>query len=411
MSNHIQLKQTKKKKRSIRNPDFSLRDELRYQMDVELMLQNVDSPSFVIDEKVLRRNAMLMHDIQLKTGAKIILALKAFSSFTSFPVLQPFLSGTTASSLHEAKLAKEEFGKEVHVYSPAYKTTEFAEMMNFSDHITFNSTSQLKQFLPQLKNCHKKIDIGLRINPEISLVKTELYNPCKPYSHFGVTKQEFDYSILNDIDGLHFHCLCGLNSDALERTLTHIEKHFHHALKAVKWVNFGGGHSITSPDYNVAHLCDLLKNFQKKYNVQVILEPGEAVVYQAGYLVAQVVDIMRNKKDIAILDTSATAHMPDIIEMPYRPHIASAGQPEEFDFTYRLAGATCLSGDIIGDFSFKAPLQIGQKLIFFDMAQYTMVKTTHFNGIQLPSIAKLTVDGSLETVKTFGYEMFKQRLS
>lgn len=407
----------KVKRKSLKKPsfsrkkivDFSIRKQQSLQEKAVDILGDITTPSFVIDESVLDRNGQLMKMIQDQTGCDIILALKAFSSFTSFPTLIPYLKGSTASSLYEARLAYEEFGKEVHVYSPGYVEHEFDELLSYSDHLNFNSISQLTKFASRVKDAGKQL--GLRLNPEYSEVKTMLYDPCQPFSRFGVTKAEFDDAVIPLLDGIHFHCLCGLNADTLERTLYHLEQNFEHVLHHVKWVNFGGGHTITAPDYNVDLLCQLIINFQKKYDVKVILEPGEGVVYQAGYLVAEVLDIMHNNINIAVLNTSATTHMPDILEMPYRPNIANAGQPNEFDYTYRLTGMTCLSGDIIGDFSFTKPLEIGQKLVFFDMAQYSIVKTTHFNGVPLPSLAKVTKDGELKMVKTFGYETFKSRLS
>jgi carboxynorspermidine decarboxylase len=377
---------------------------------MKLPLDQITTPCYVCDEDRLESNLKILRSVKEQTGCKIILALKAFSMYALFPLIKQYLSGTAASSLYEAKLGHEEFNKDVHVYSPAYSRDEIDEICSYASHITFNSLSQWHQFKPLVK---KDMSCGIRLNPEYSEVKTPLYDPCQQYSRFGITKKELSDQSLEGISYLHFHTLCGLGVDSLERTLHVLEDKFGAILdlEKIKWVNFGGGHHITQKNYDTKKLCSLITSFQDKHQVTVILEPGEGIVLNAGYLVTSVLDIMRNEKEIAILDTSATAHMPDVLEMPYRPDLIEAGEANQYSYTYKLAGVTCLSGDVIGEYSFKKPLAIGDKLVFEDMAQYTMVKNTMFNGIPLPAIASYTKKNGLQIYKTFGYDTFKNRLS
>ena len=378
---------------------------------MELDTTRIPTPCYVIDEAALDENLKILDAIQQKTGCKILLALKGFAMFSVFPLIRRYLSGITASSLDEARLGFEEFGKEVHVYAPAYKPSEFDELLTYGDHIVFNSFSQWRHFKSILSKRGKPLKCGIRINPEHSEVDTAIYDPCSPFSRLGVTRQALEKEDLAGISGLHFHTLCEKNADALERTLKIFEDNFGPVIHTMEWVNFGGGHHITRKDYQKDLLCQLIERVKHRYSVEVYLEPGEAVVLDTGVLVSSVLDIIHNRMDIAILDTSATAHMPDVIEMPYRPGIIGAGLTEEYPFTYRLGGLTCLAGDIIGDYSFKEPLHIGSKLIFQDMAHYTMVKNNTFNGIRLPSIAIQDRKGKIQIVKQFGYEDYRNRLS
>jgi carboxynorspermidine decarboxylase len=357
-------------------------------------------------------NLAILGRVQEETGCKILLAFKGFAMFSVFPVISEYLAGAATSSLDEARLAHEEFGGEVHLYAPAYKEAEFPELISYADHISFNSFSQWRRFRPLIAGADKVIKCGIRVNPQHSEVETPVYDPCSRYSRLGVTAEHFDETALDGITGLHFHTLCELNEDALERTLAVVEERFGAYLGQMEWVNFGGGHLITDPEYDVDKLCRLITDFRERYQVDVYLEPGEAIALDAGVLVASVLDIVENEKQIAILDTSAAAHMPDVLEMPYRPDIEGAGEPGELAHTYRLAGATCLAGDVIGDYSFAEPLTAGSKLAFIDMAHYTMVKNNTFNGIRLPTIAVYDAEGDeLTVVREFGYEDFRNRLS
>jgi carboxynorspermidine decarboxylase len=339
------------------------------------------------------------------------LALKAFAMFDQFGLIRKYLDGTCASGLYEARLGREEFQKEVHTFSPIYTEDEFEDILHLSDHIIFNSFTQWERFKPI---CLKKADthrFGLRINPEHSEVETALYDPCAPGSRLGIRQADFEGKDLEGISGLHFHVLCENNADALERTLGAVEKRFGDLLPTLQWMNFGGGHHITRRDYDRDLLCRLVSEFQEAYGVAVYLEPGEAVALNAGVLLATVQDVVRNEMDIAILDVSVTCHMPDILEMPYRPEVHGADLPRKKPHTYRLAGASCLAGDVIGDYSFDRPLEIGDRLLFMDMAHYTMVKTTMFNGVKHPAIAAWnSTTGQLRIVRRFAYEDFKSRL-
>lgn len=379
---------------------------------MKIPLENIPTPCYLLNEGVLEKNLKVLKSVQDKSGAKIILALKGFACWQVFPLIRKYLAGTAASSLDEARLGFEEFGPKVHLCGPAYRENEFKELLLYCSHITFNSFSQWQKFKPLVKRCKKKISCGIRVNPQHSEVRIPLYDPCAQYSRLGVTAKEFQPEELDGISGFHFHNLCELNADALERTLAAVEDKFGKYLKGMEWVNFGGGHHITRPDYDIARLCRLVKSFQERYGCQVYLEPGEAVALNAGILVAQVLDIVRNEREIAVLDTSAAAHMPDILEMPYRPKIVNAGEPGEYRHTYRLTGLTCLAGDVIGDYSFRKPLKAGAKLIFLDMAHYTMVKNNTFNGVRLPSIVFYQPKTrKVRVVKTFGYQDYRNRLS
>lgn len=372
--------------------------------------QNVKTPCFVVDEKRLTDNLKILKDVSQRAGCKILLAQKAFSMFYAYPLISKYLAGTTASGLYEARLGKEKFGGETHVFSPAYREDEFEEILKYADDIVFNSPTQVKKYAQKAKSLGKSV--GLRVNPECSTQEGHaIYDPCSPGSRLGTTLGNFDESILPLLDGLHFHTLCEQNSDDLETTAKAFEEKFGKYLRGMKWLNFGGGHHITRKDYDREKLISVVKHFREKYDVEVYLEPGEAVVLNAGFLVSTVLETMNNGMDIAILDTSAACHMPDIIEMPYRPPLMNSGEPNEKAFTYRLGGPTCLAGDVIGDYSFDEPLKEGDRVIFEDMALYTMVKTNTFNGMPLPSILYRKSDGEIITVKTFGYEDFVSRLS
>ena len=372
---------------------------------------SIHTPCYVIDTDALKSNLEVLDSVQRRTGCKILMALKGFAMFAVFPIIRQYLHGVAASSLDEARLGYEEFGKQVHVFSPAYKEEEFPEILNYSDHIVFNSFSQWDRFKPHFHGPEKEVFCGIRVNPEHSEVKVPIYDPCGPFSRLGVTLKNFEANNLDGISGLHFHNLCELNADSLDRTLTAFEEKFGRFLNNMQWVNFGGGHHITRKDYDLELLCSLISSFKSRYPVEVFLEPGEAIALNTGVLVTSVLDIIHNEMEIAILDTSAAAHMPDVLEMPYRPEISGAGKPGQYSFTYRLGGLTCLAGDVIGDYSFPEPLKVGSKLIFLDMAHYTMVKNNTFNGVRLPSIA-LQGDGkSPVIIRTFGYENYRNRLS
>ena len=369
----------------------------------------VKSPCYVLDEKRLRRNMEILSDIQQKTGVKIICALKGYSFWRSFPIIAEYLPGATASSLNEARLAKEEMGKEVHVFAPAYEDGEIDQILSLADHITFNSFSQWTRFRD--KALQAGVSCGIRVNPQYSTVETDLYNPCGKFSRLGVTETEFKPELLDGIDGLHFHALCEQDADALEGVLAAFEKHFGRFLPQMKWVNFGGGHHITRKDYHRDQLVDLLNDFKKRHpHLEVIMEPGEAIGWQTGELVANVVDLVHNEMDIAILNVSVSAHMPDCLEMPYRPNVTGADLPGVKKFTYKLTGNTCLAGDQLGDFSFDKPLQVGDTIIFEDMIHYTMVKTTFFNGVRHPNIGMFDMDGKFHLLHEFTYEQFKEKL-
>ena len=374
-------------------------------------INNVPSPCFVVDLSLLRNNLSILEHVQEKSGGSIILALKGFAMFSTFSEIRKVLGGTTASSLNEAKLGAEEFGGDVHGYAVAYLEHEFDEWLKRAHHLTFNSVSQWKQFGPRALEVG--VSCGLRINPEYSEVSTALYNPCRRGTRFGITADLLADVNLTGLEGLHFHTMCEQGADTLERTLYEVEERFGAWLPDMQWINFGGGHHITRPGYEVDRLIGLIRNFRERYEVDVILEPGEAVALNTGFLVASVVDLLTSgTQDIAILDTSATAHMPDVLEMPYRPDIMGGWDPLEKEHTYMLGGLTCLAGDEIGLYSFDDPLKVGQRLLFTDMAHYTMVKSSTFNGVDLPSIATFDPDsGEVSVVREFGYADFRNRLS
>ncbi|MDP4180825.1 MAG: carboxynorspermidine decarboxylase [Bacillota bacterium] len=375
-------------------------------------INSLPTPCYIVDERLLTKNLEILHSVQERTGCSILLALKGFSMYSVFPLVGKYLKGITSSSLFEARLGREEMGKEVHIYAPAYIDEEFDQIVKYCDHIVFNSFDQWNRFKSKVKNAaNKKIECGIRVNPEYSEISTPIYNPCYKYSRLGVTLSNFRPDELEDIDGLHFHTMCEQNSDTLERTIKVVDEKFGEYIKKMKWINLGGGHHITRPDYDIETLIRSILFFKNKYGVDVYLEPGEAIALNTGFLVAKVLDVVDNGMKIAILDTSAACHMPDVLEMPYRPNIINSGKPDEYAYTYRLGGLTCLAGDIIGDYSFKEPLKPGDKLVFCDMAHYTMVKNNTFNGVNLPSIALYNEKDGIKIIKKFGYDDFKTRLS
>lgn len=382
-------------------------------------VSRVPSPCFVVDEVAVERNLKILNRVQKESGAKVLAALKAFSMWNLAPRVSKYLSGTCASGLHEARLGREEYGGEVHVFSAAYTETDLREILEIADHVVFNSFGQWQRFQPLLKAAKEvrpQLQFGLRINPQHSEGDVAIYDPCAPCSRLGIPLSQFEGQSLEghaiEITGLHFHTLCEQGVEPLKRTLAAVEAQFGDVLHKMQWVNFGGGHHITRPDYHVDELIELVKTFSEKYNVQVFLEPGEAVAIHTGVLVSEVLDLTWNDMNLAILDTSATCHMPDTLEMPYRADILGAGLPEQYPHTYRLGGMTCLAGDVIGDYSFNQPLKVGERLVFDDMSHYTMVKTTTFNGINLPAIAIWNSEtDELRLVKQFGYDDFKSRLS
>ncbi len=376
-----------------------------------LKVSSLPTPCYVVDEGLILKNLEILYNVSERTGAKILLAQKAFSMYELYPLIGRYLSGTTASSLFEARLGYEEMGGETHVFAPAYKESDMDELVKICDHIVFNSFSQWDKYRDKVKSAEREIECGLRINPEYSEIETEIYNPCAEGSRMGVKLDELKKHGIDGLDGIHFHTMCEQNSDVLWRTVQIIDEEFGEFLKQVKWVNFGGGHHITRPDYDIETLVRSIELIRDKYGVQVYLEPGEAVALNAGYLVSEVLDIVNNGIDIAILDTSAACHMPDVLEAPYRPPLEDGGEPGEKKYTYRLSCPTCLAGDVIGDYSFDEPLKPGDRLIFGDMAIYTMVKNNTFNGINLPSIILKTTDDEYRLIKEFGYEDFKARLT
>jgi len=368
------------------------------------------TPYFLVDEKKLVKNLEILKQVSDRTGCKILLAQKAFSMFYAYPLLRKYLAGTTASGLYEAKLGHENFGGETHVFSPAYREEEFEELLQYADDVVCNSLGQVRKYAKKAKLAGKSV--GLRINPECSTQEGHaIYDPCASFSRLGTTLENFDEALLPLLDGLHFHTLCEQGADALEITLKAVEEKFGRYLSRMKWLNLGGGHHITREDYDVEALAEMVKRLKETYGVEVYLEPGEAVVLQAGFLVSEVLEVVHNGMDIAILDTSAACHMPDVLEMPYRPPVKDSGLPGEKACTVRLAGPTCLAGDVIGDYSFDTPLKPGDQVVLEDMALYTMVKTNTFNGMPLPDIVWEGIDGKRKLVKRFGYEDFKNRLS
>jgi carboxynorspermidine decarboxylase len=382
-----------------------------------LLEQNIDqipSPCYVVEESLLRRNLALIRSVAQRADVDIILAFKAFALWKSFPIFREYISHTTASSLFEARLAKEEFGSKAHTYSPAYMEEEFEEILDYSNHITFNSLSQYERFALKVQG---RASVGLRVNPEYSEIETELYNPCAPGSRFGILAQDLPAQLPGDIEGFHIHCHCESGSDVFARTLIHIEEKFSKWFPQIKWINFGGGHLMTRKDYDVELLIKTLQDFHARYpHLKVILEPGSAFAWQTGSLVTKVVDIVENAGvKTAIINASFTCHMPDCLEMPYQPAIRHAkGQEangrEQEEFVYRIGGNSCLSGDFMGWWRFDHELQIGETLIFEDMIHYTTVKTNMFNGIGHPSIGMLHEDGTFELFRKFTYEDYRDRM-
>lgn len=373
--------------------------------------QGLKTPCYLMDHAAFHRNGLILKRVEEETGAKVLLAQKAFACFNLYPTLRNYLAGTAASGLHEARLGAEEFGGEVHVFSPAYTPEELTDLLKISDHLVFNSLSQWTRYREEVLAAERHVSAGLRINPEYAEAVAEIYNPCAPGSRFGVLASLMNEADLEGIEGLHFHTLCEQGADALERTLQHVIAKFDSHLKRMKWLNMGGGHLITSPGYDVDRLIRIIREVQNRYpNLQIYLEPGEAISTGTGVLVGSVIDLVENGMQIAVLDVSATAHMPDVLEMPYRPDVGEAGAPGEKAHSYRLGAPTCLSGDVIGDYSFDRPLEIGQQIVFHDMSHYTMVKNTTFNGVRLPSIAILQEDGEIEIVREFYYDDYKSRL-
>jgi len=381
-------------------------------IDTEKILQLAPSPAYVVDLGRLRYNLAILDHVQQRSGAKILMALKAFSMWSVFPLIRQYLQGVCASSPWEARLGREEFGGEVHSFAAAFKESDAVELLQISDHLVFNSFGQLERFRPLWEKEAGRVSIGLRVNPEHSEGHTPIYDPCAPKSRLGIPLAEFEGKSLAGVDGLHFHTLCEQLFDPLARTAKVFEERFGKFLPGMKWLNLGGGHHITREGYDIDGLVELVKHFRGKYGVEVYLEPGEAIAIGTGVLVSEVLDVVHNEMDIAILDVSATCHMPDVLEMPYRPVISGGGDAGVKAHTYRLAGPSCLAGDVIGDWSFEEPLRPGDRLVFEDMSHYTMVKTTTFNGIQHPAICTWEPDsGELKVVRRFGYEDFKGRLS
>ncbi|MGA7964756.1 MAG: carboxynorspermidine decarboxylase [Gammaproteobacteria bacterium] len=373
---------------------------------------NLPSPSYVCDLTRLENNLKLLAHVKKESGAKVILALKGFAMWSTFDLVSQYLDGATASGLHEALLAHEEMRGEVHTYSPAFKEEEIEKIASISDHLVFNTPAQFKRFSAMAKAVNPNISISLRVNPEYSSSPVDLYNPCGLFSRLGTTLANFDERIVGELDGLNFHALCEQNVDALEGVLEAFEAKFGSYIDKMKYINFGGGHHITRKDYDVAKLIAVIRAFKARHNnIEVYLEPGEAVGWQTGELVATVLDVFHNGMDVAILDTSAEAHMPDTLAMPYRADVRGSGEAGEKAYTYRLGGNTCLAGDIMGDYSFDRPLEVGDRLIFEDQIHYTFVKNTTFNGIKLPSLVLVTQEGEVKVVKEFGYEDYKMRLS
>ena len=384
-------------------------------------MQELKTPCYIIDEKKLKENLTILRDLEQKSGCHVLLAQKAFSMYRLYPLMGEYLSGTTASGLYEARLGKEEMGKENHVFAPAYKKDDMKELVEICDHIIFNSFSQyethrdmIQAHNTALNEKQKKVSIGIRVNPECSTQgEHAIYDPCASGSRLGVTKANFPDTLPADIEGLHFHTLCEQDSDDLIKTFHVFEEKFGSYLKSeqIKWLNLGGGHHITRKGYHLKELEDLISYIKETYQVEVYLEPGEAVALNAGYLLTEVMDIVKNDLDILILDASAACHMPDVLEMPYRPPLKDAYPAGEKKYTHRLSSLTCLAGDVIGDYSFEKEIHIGDKLLFEDMAIYSTVKNNTFNGIPLPAIVLRKEDGTTETIKEFGYEDFKGRLS
>jgi len=388
---------------------------MRMERFKRLDARRLPSPCFVVDEVAVEENLRVLARVQRESGAKVLLALKAFSMFSLAPLVARYLSGTCASGLHEARLGREEFGGEVHTFCAAFTERDLQQVLQISDHVVFNSCSQWDRFRAMALAAQERrpgLEFGLRVNPEHSEGKVALYDPCAPGSRLGIPLSQFRPEALDGISGLHMHTLCEQDFPPLQRTVAAFEERFGPFIQRMRWINFGGGHHITRSDYQVDELIDMLVRFRERHGVQLYLEPGEAIAYHCGVLVSEVLDLTWNGVAQAILDTSATCHMPDVIEMPYRAQVIGAGESGEHGHTYRLGGQTCLAGDVLGDYSFPEPLRVGQRLMFEDMAYYTMVKTTTFNGINLPAIAIWNSDtDEIRVVREFGYDDFRGRLS
>ncbi|MGP1485707.1 MAG: carboxynorspermidine decarboxylase [Campylobacter sp.] len=378
-------------------------------MDQNLL--NIKTPAYVCEEAKLRANLELLKRVKDESGAKILVALKGFAFSGAMNMVSEYLDGATCSGLHEAKFAKEFVRGEIHTYSPAFKNDEIDEILSISKHIVFNSFSQWQIY--KQKALKSSVSCGLRINPELSASPNDMYNPCAKFSRLGITRSNFEPKLLDGIEGLHFHALCEESSESLQSVLEVFEQKFGEFIPKMKWINFGGGHHITRSDYNVDLLIDLVRKFRQKYEVEVYLEPGEAVGWQTGFLISSVLDLVDNGKTTAIIDASAEAHMPDTVLMPYRPAIR--GESEDGRFSYRFGGNTCLAGDIVGleaadaDYKFDKPLKIGDRVIFEDQIHYTIVKNTTFNGIKLPDLLLLKENGEIEKIREFGYEEYRNR--
>lgn len=377
--------------------------------------RRLPTPCYVVDEVLLERNLQVLRRVKEASGAKVLLALKGFAMWHYGPLIGRYLDGVCASGLHEARLGRERFAGEVHCFAAAYPPADMAEVLALSDHVIFNSFHQWQRFQPEIRAAKARrpgLHFGLRLNPEQPEGDYPLYDPSVAGSRLGIVRSEFRPELLDGIDGLHFHNLCEQNIEPLQRTVAAIEERFGEFIPRMRWINFGGGHHITRPDYQVEALIDLIRRFRDKWGVDVIIEPGEAVALGTGVYVSEVLDVTRNGLDLLIIDGSCSAHLPDVLEMPYRPELLGAGQPGELGHDYRIGGLTCLAGDVIGDYSFPAPVQVGQRLVFLDMAHYTMVKTNTFNGVKLPAIvAWNSASDALTVVHEYGYDDFQQRLS
>lgn len=372
----------------------------------------VPSPCFLVDAARLRANAAILERVRAATGCRILLALKAFAMWSAFGHLRWALDGVCASSPNEARLGREEFGGEVHAFAAAYSPASLAEIVRHADHVVFNSLGQLERLRPVIETAPRRVGLALRVHPGRSEGHTPIYDPCAPGSRLGILREELGDSLPEGVEGLHFHALCQHGADALERILTAFEERFARFLPGLSYVNFGGGHHITRPGYDLGLLTRLIRDFQERHGLRVYLEPGEAAALDAGFLVAEVLDVVERGTPQAILDTAVPCHMPDVLEMPYRPHIVGSGLPGEKPFTYRLGGVSCLAGDVAGDYSFDRPLAVGDRLVFTDMAIYSMVKTNTFNGVDLPAILLLEPgEAKPRLVRSFGYPDFKERLS
>lgn len=377
------------------------------------IIQQVETPCYLISEDAVRRNCTILDEVQGRTGAKILLALKAFALPAMFPIIREYLHGVCASGPIEAQLGREEFNREVHTYAPAYTSAQLERVSRYSDHVIFNSINQWRTYESVIRRADRAIEVGLRVNPGHAEVDVDLYNPCLPGSRFGINPDDLVDVDLSGISGLHFHALCEQDADVLVRVLASFEKRFGKYISRMKWINFGGGHHITRSDYDLELLCSTILDFRKRYNnIPVYLEPGEAVVLNSGVFVTSVIDIMQNGMDIAILDSSAETHMPDVLAMPYRPHILGSDNAQVLPHTYRLGGISCLAGDVIGDYSFAAPLQPGQRLVLTDMALYSFVKNNTFNGVELPAIYTCSGKNNVTNlVRRFTYEDYRSRIA